>query len=125
MVSFSKLVSFGVGFTVIINDVGKPIQKDVDGVTVIVPEMGKAVVLDVVKEIFPVPLAAKPIDGLLLVQLNVVPAIEPVNTIKPLGTPSLYVVSLTEFAVGVGCTTTVVVAIGETQPPTIDVYVTA
>jgi hypothetical protein len=47
------------------------------GVTVIVAVTGAEVVLSAVKEIFPDPLAGKPIAGLELVQLNTVPVVAP------------------------------------------------
>ena len=66
----------GVGLTVIVKLIGTPPQAPgAVGVTVIVPLIGAAVALVATKPaIFPVPLAASPIAGLLFVQLNVVPA---------------------------------------------------
>ena len=60
-----------VGFTVIVKLRGVPAQPKADeGVTVMVAVTGAAVVLVAVKDgIFPVPLAARPIDVLLFVQL--------------------------------------------------------
>ena len=53
---------------------------DVDGVTVIVAVSGVVPLLTVVKPaILPVPLAARPIDGLLLVQLKTVAGTEPLK----------------------------------------------
>ena len=65
------LVTVGVGFTVMVKVVGTPGQPPVDaGVTFMVPLIGALVVLAAVKaEISPLPLAAKPIAGLLFVQL--------------------------------------------------------
>ena len=66
----------GFGFTVMVNVCGVPKHGPNTGVTVIVAVMGSAVALVAVNEaIFPVPLAAKPMLVLLLVQLNVVPAV--------------------------------------------------
>jgi hypothetical protein len=59
-----------------------PGQPAADGVTVIVAVTAVLVVLIAVNTgIFPFPLAAKPMDGLLLVQLNPVPLTAPVNDI--------------------------------------------
>ena len=60
-----------IGFTVIVNVMGNPVQPDgVVGVTVIVAVVALVSVLLVVNDgIFPVPLAAKPMDGLLFTQL--------------------------------------------------------
>jgi len=60
-----------IGFTVMVNVMGAPVQPDgVVGVTVIVAVVALVSVLLVVNDgIFPEPLAAKPIDGLLFTQL--------------------------------------------------------
>jgi len=60
-----------IGFTVMVNVMGAPVQPDgVVGVTVIVAVVALVSVLLVVNDgIFPVPLAAKPMDGLLFTQL--------------------------------------------------------
>ena len=53
---------------------------DVDGVTVMVPVTGALVAFNPVKEaILPDPLAAKPMDVVVFVQLNVVPATVPLK----------------------------------------------
>ena len=66
----------GVGFTVIVNVCGVPVHGPNTGVTVIVAVMGSAVALVAVNDaILPLPLAAKPMDVLLLVQLNVAPIV--------------------------------------------------
>jgi len=56
-----------IGFTVMVNVIGAPVQPDtIEGVTVMVAVVALVNVLDVTKDgIFPLPLAAKPIDGLL------------------------------------------------------------
>jgi hypothetical protein len=60
----------GVGLTVIVNVLGVPVHPFADGVTVMVAVTGAVPVFVAVKElIFPVPLAPKPIDVVLLVQL--------------------------------------------------------
>lgn len=73
----------GVGFTIILNDTGVPKQVLENGVTVISEEIGTVELLLALNDvIFPLPLAARPIPILLLVQLNTVPAIgEPVKMI--------------------------------------------
>lgn len=73
----------GVGLTVIANVLGIPGHPAADGVTVIVAITGVLPVLVAVKAfISPVPLAARPIDVLLFVQLKVVPVTAPVNVIE-------------------------------------------
>jgi hypothetical protein len=73
------------------------------GVTVIVPEIGAFVVFVVVNEgTFPLPLAARPIDVLLFVHVNVVPATGPESGVTGTITPVqevLFAIALTE-AVG-------------------------
>ena len=72
----------GVGFTVMVNICGKPVQPFADGVTVIVAVTGALVILTALKAgIFPVPLAANPIEVLLFVQLKAVPLTAPVKFI--------------------------------------------
>ena len=67
-------VTDGVGLTVIVNIRGVPLQPFADGVTVIVATTGLPVEFVAVKAaISPVPLAAKPILGVLFVQLYTVP----------------------------------------------------
>jgi hypothetical protein len=79
---FAGCTTLGVGFTVIVNVFGKPGQPVADGVTVIVAVSGALVVLVAVKAgIFPFPLAANPIEVLLLVQLKEEPLTAPVNVI--------------------------------------------
>lgn len=64
----------GVGFTVTVNASGIPEQPDAEGVTVIVALTGAMVELTALNgAIFPVPLAGKPMDVLLLVHAYVVP----------------------------------------------------
>jgi hypothetical protein len=71
----------GVGLTKILNTMGVPKQVLENGVTVICAEMGRVELLLVVKLfMFPEPMAGNPINVLVFVQLNTVPAIgEPVK----------------------------------------------
>jgi hypothetical protein len=63
------LLRAGVGLTVIVNDCGVPAQPSNEGVTVMVAVTGAVPELVAVNDaIFPLPLAASPIDGVLLVQ---------------------------------------------------------
>ena len=65
-----------------------PAPEVVDGVTVTVATTGAVPVLMAVKlAILPLPLAARPMDGVLFVQLNVVPATEPVKVTGAVGAP--------------------------------------
>lgn len=63
---FETEVTVGVGFTVIVKVLGVPGQPLAVGVTVIVATTGLVPLLVAVKEeIFPLPLAPKPMDGVL------------------------------------------------------------
>ena len=77
----APVVTTGNGLTVITKLVGVPTQVVPPfvklGVTVIVAVTGADVVFSAVKEIFPEPLAGKPMAGLELVQLNTVPVVAP------------------------------------------------
>ena len=59
--------------------------------------------------ILPVPDAAKPIDGVLFVQVNTVPATAPVKVTAVVGEPLHTTWLPTGFTVGIGLTTTVAV----------------
>jgi len=66
----------GVGFTVIVYETGTPEQPLAVGVTVTVAVTGSAVLFVPENEgVFPVPLAARPIDGSEFVQVKVVPGV--------------------------------------------------
>ena len=79
---FAGWVTLGIGFTVIENVSGVPVQVKCVGVTVIIAVTGVLPVLIAVNApMFPVPLAAKPIEGLSLVQLKTVPGGVPVKVI--------------------------------------------
>jgi hypothetical protein len=76
------VVIVGKGLTVIVKLLGSPVQLLYFGVTVIVAVIGFEVLFEGVKAaIFPVPVAGKLIEGLVLAQLYVVPAIELVKFI--------------------------------------------
>jgi hypothetical protein len=95
----------GVGFTVMVNDVGVPGHPLAMGVTVMVAVMGADVALVALKEaIFPIPEAPKPMAGLLLVQLYKVPATAPPKFTAVVGDPAHTVWLPTAFTVGVGVT---------------------
>ena len=75
------------------------------GVTVIVAVTGSAPVLVAVKAaILPAPDAARPMEVLLLVQLNTVPATAPVKLMAVVVAPLHNVWLATAFTVGVGFT---------------------
>ena len=60
-------LTVGVGYTVMVNDKGVPVHPFAVGVTVMVAITGAVPLLVAVKDgIFPVPLAASPMDGVLL-----------------------------------------------------------
>ena len=64
-------VTIGVGLTVMVKLFGVPVQPLAEGVTVIVAVTGVVLLFTAVKlaMLLPVPLAARPIDVLLFVQL--------------------------------------------------------
>ena len=65
-----------------VNVSGIPVQPTAEGVTVIAAVTGVLPVFIAVNDaILPLPLAARPIDVFVLVQLKVVPLTEPVNVI--------------------------------------------
>ena len=71
-----------------VNVLAGPVQPLKDGVTVMVAVTGAEVLLiPVNEEISPVPLAANPIAGLLLVQLYIVPLTVPVKCIAEVALP--------------------------------------
>ena len=89
----------GVGLTVMVNISGGPLQPNATGVTVIVAVTGALVILIAVNEvIFPFPLAARPIEVLLFVQLKIVPLTEPMNVMALVIAPAHFV------WLGGGCT---------------------
>ena len=65
--------------------------------------------------ILPVPLAARPTDGVLLVQLNTTPAGVPEKVTGAVGDPLHNTWLATAFTTGVGLTSTVAVVVGPTQ----------
>ncbi len=69
-----------------VKETGVPGQPFAVGVTVIIATTAVVPVFVAVNEaISPIPLAAKPIEGLLLVQLYVVPFTEPANIMAAVG----------------------------------------
>ena len=87
------------------------------GVTVIVATSGALVVFVAMKlGISPEPAGASPIAGVSLVQLYIVPATGPVKWINCVAEPLQRTWFGCWFADGVGCTKTVAVIVGPTQP---------
>ncbi len=79
-VTFAGTVTFGPGFTVIVYAFGVPGQPLALGVTVILAVTGSAELFVAENEgVFPVPLAARPIEGVEFVQVKVVPDVVLVN----------------------------------------------
>jgi hypothetical protein len=84
----SVLVRVGVGFTMIVNDNGVPTHPLAVGVTMTVATTGAVPLLAAVNDgIFPAPLAVSPIDGVLFIQVKVVPVIGPLNVIAVVTVP--------------------------------------
>jgi hypothetical protein len=106
---FEIAFTVGVGLTVIVKLTGVPVQVVAllvnVGVTVIVPDIG-AVPLFVATNgaILPVPLAGRPMAGLLFVQLYTVPGTLPVKLTGELEEALQRVWLLTAFTVGFGLT---------------------
>ena len=99
------------GLTVIVKVVGVPeqVMPPVNvGVTVIVATIGAPPLLIAVKEaISPEPLAARPMDGVLLVQLNTVPGTAPENATAVVAEPLHKIWLVIALTVGFGFTVTV------------------
>lgn len=109
----------GIGLTVMVNEIGVPVQPPPLGVTVMVATKGPFVALVVTNgRISPVPDAARPIAVLLFVQLYVEPGV-PLNVIIAVVAPLQYTLLLTGFTVGIGFTVIVKVLEGPVQviPP--------
>ena len=89
LLSDKGVFNTGEGFIVIVNVAGVPEQPFAVGVTVIWAKIGATVLLVAVKDgmLFPVPLAAKPIAILLLVQLKVVKGTGPDSRIAGVAMP--------------------------------------
>ena len=97
------------GFTVMVKVVAVPVQVVPlvvsVGVTTIMAVTGALPVFTAVNEaILPVPLAARPIDGVLFVQLNVVPASAPLKVTAVVAALLQTTWLLTAITVGVGFT---------------------
>ena len=97
-------VTVGNGLTVMVNVCGVPGQPAKLGVTVMVAVTGDTVALVAVNAaILPEPLAAKPILGVLFVQLNVAPTV-PLKLTAAIGYPAQTVWSAGSVTVGNGLT---------------------
>ena len=91
------------GLTVIVKVTGLPMHPLADGVMVISAVIGAGVLLVVLNEgILPVPLATKPIAGLLLVQLKIVPGTGPETVIAGVDTLMQKEWSEIDVTVGIG-----------------------
>lgn len=124
----SVATTIGVGLTVMVNVRGVPVQVTPPlvklGVTVMVATTGVCVVFTAVKAaMLPVPLAARPIEGVLLVQLYTVPVTAPLN-VTAVVADRLHTTWLdTAFTVGIGFTITVAVIGVPVQPLALGVIV--
>jgi len=83
-------LTVGMGFTVMVNEEGVPVQVTAPlvncGVSVMVAVMGALVVLVVTKAaILPVPLAPSPMSGLSFTQLKTVPGTNPEKETSEVG----------------------------------------
>ena len=78
----------GVGFTVMVKVSVGPVHPLAEGVTLMVATTGVDPVFTAANEtMLPLPLAARPMEGWLLVQLNVVPATAPLKIIAAVEAP--------------------------------------
>ena len=106
-VELATASTLGTGLTVMVNDVGVPVQTapvdgSVTGVTTTVAVTGAVPLLRVENAgILPDPAAARPIDGLLLVQLKLVPATAPENVTVAVEAPTQTVWLATGSTVGI------------------------
>jgi hypothetical protein len=104
------ITAFGIGFTVMVNVMGVPTQLTplvYVGVTVIVPVIGALVALVPMKDgISPLPVPARPIEGLLFVQLYTMlpPVVGLLKFTAVVGEPLHTVWLLTALTVAVGFT---------------------
>jgi fumarate reductase subunit D len=90
---------------VIVKVLGIPRQPFACGVTLMFAIIGDVPILVVVKlGMFPLPVAAKPIEVLSFAQSKVVPVTLPVNAIMPLAMPLHFTILAIEFTVGIGFT---------------------
>ena len=102
------ILTEAVGFIVMINDEGVPVQPFAEGVTVIVANIGTFELFVARNEgIFPDPFAGKPIAVLLFDQVKVVPATGPLKATTGLVAPLQYSSSASAFTVGLALTPTV------------------
>jgi hypothetical protein len=82
----------GFGFTVMVKETGVPEQPLTLGVTVIVAVTAEALeLLSVKEEILPVPDEGRPMEVVLLVQLNTVPLILPEKVSAPEAAPAHFI----------------------------------
>jgi len=113
----------GVGFTVIVYVFGVPTQPFTVAITVIVAVTGvEPVFTAVIDGILVFPLAARPIEGSELVQVNVPPAGVLVNVLAATVAPLQIELFAGTVVVGVGFTVTVATAVPE-HPPFVPVTV--
>ncbi len=128
---FVMLLTTGVGLTVMVKLIGVPVQVTVvpvyDGVTVMVAVEGVAPVFSAVNEaILPVPLAARPMEGFVLVHEYIAPATLPLKVMAEVEPPLHTTWLPTAFTTGVGFTVMVNITGVPVQvvPPPVPVGVT-
>ena len=109
---------FGCPYTVNVKVIGVPAHPFSVGVTVMVATAGNESVLIAKKPAKPpVPLAPRPIDGLLFVQLYTVPAGPPPKVTPTNGKPGQTAWLATGLTPGLGLDVIVPVAVTTPQPP--------
>jgi len=107
----------GVGFTVMVNVSGVPVQPLAEGVTVMVAVIIVVPMFVAVNEAMsPFPVAANPIEGVLFVQPNEVPDTVSPKLMTAVGAPLHNICAATVSTVGVGLTVMVNVSPVPVQP---------
>ena len=110
-------VTSGVGFTLIVNSLVRPVQPSATGVTLTVAVSAETPVLVPVKPaISPLPLEARSIEVLSLVQLKVVPVTPPLKLKVPVAAPLHNTRSAGTITSGVGFTLIVNSLVEPVQP---------
>jgi len=120
IVWLATALTVGLGFTVMVKVVEAPVQVTPafvkEGVTVMVATTGAVPAFRVVNEaMLPVPLAARPIAGVLFVQLNTVPVAAPEKVTAAVVVPAQRTWLATALTVGVGFTVMVNVRVPSGQ----------
>ena len=117
-------VTTGAGFTVMVKVCCCPLQLFAVGITVIVAVTGTLVVFTALNDVMsPEPEPARPMDVLLLIQLNCVLAIVPLKATAVVALPLQTVCEAIAPELGVGFTMTSIVKLLPAQLPAVGVTI--